>query len=110
MHGGAQQIRPFRRAYGDSGRGYAAVFSVAGGKWRARREYFKDRFVIFSGGKFELRKGQDIVIRAVKIMQDRHHDVVLVNSWFNAWQQSIDTMSARRICAGRRRRASMGKS
>ncbi len=56
------------------------------------REYLRDRFVIFSGGKFEFRKGQDLVIRAVKVLQDRHPDVFLINSWFNAWQQSIDTM------------------
>ena len=31
-----------------------------------------DRFVIFSGGKFELRKGQDLVLKAVKILQERH--------------------------------------
>jgi len=58
------------------------------------REFLKDRFVVFSGGKFEYRKGQDIVIRAVKVMQERHKDVVLVNAWFNAWQQSFDTMRA----------------
>lgn len=56
------------------------------------REFLRDRFVIFSGGKFELRKGQDIVIRAVKVLQDRHPDVFLVNSWFNPWPQSLDTM------------------
>ncbi len=56
------------------------------------REFLTDRFVIFSGGKFELRKGQDIVIRAVQIMQQRHPDVVLVNAWFNPWQHSFDTM------------------
>ncbi|HEY4329057.1 MAG TPA: glycosyltransferase family 4 protein, partial [Phycisphaerae bacterium] len=56
------------------------------------REFLKDRFVIFSGGKFELRKGQDIVIRAVKVLQERHPDVWLINSWFNPWQSSFDTM------------------
>jgi glycosyltransferase involved in cell wall biosynthesis len=56
------------------------------------REFLRDRFVIFSGGKFELRKGQDIVIRAAAVMQQRHADVVLVNAWFNPWQQSVETM------------------
>jgi len=56
------------------------------------REYFQDRFVIFSGGKFELRKGQDLVIRAVKVLQDRHPDVFFINAWFNPWQQSVDSM------------------
>jgi glycosyltransferase involved in cell wall biosynthesis len=56
------------------------------------REFLRDRFVIFSGGKFELRKGQDVVIRAVKVLQDRHPDVFFVNSWFNPWPQSLNTM------------------
>ncbi len=56
------------------------------------REFFRDQFVIFSGGKFEYRKAQDVVIRAVKVLQDRHPDVMLINAWHNAWPQSFDTM------------------
>ncbi|MBW1723620.1 MAG: hypothetical protein JRJ78_16420, partial [Deltaproteobacteria bacterium] len=48
-----------------------------------------DKFVVFSGGKLELRKGQDLVIRAFKVLQDRHEDVLLVNSWFNLWDASL---------------------
>ena len=58
------------------------------------RDYLKDAFVVFSGGKFEFRKGQDLVIRAFKVLQDRHRDVVLVNAWHNFWQFSIQTMCA----------------
>ena len=58
------------------------------------REFLADKFVVFSGGKFELRKGQDVVIRAVKVLQDRHADVVLVNAWHNPWQSSLETMRA----------------
>jgi glycosyltransferase involved in cell wall biosynthesis len=57
------------------------------------KEYFTDRFVIFSGGKFELRKGHDIVIKAYKVLQDRYPDVLLVTSWYNQWPQSINTMA-----------------
>jgi glycosyltransferase involved in cell wall biosynthesis len=57
------------------------------------KSYFKDRFVVFSGGKFELRKGQDIVLRAFKVLQDKYPDTLLVTSWYNFWQFSIDTMS-----------------
>ncbi|HWR39342.1 MAG TPA: glycosyltransferase family 4 protein [Patescibacteria group bacterium] len=60
--------------------------------YRREKEYFKDRFVIFSGGKFELRKGQDLVVRAVKTLQQRHADVLLVCSWYNAWPDSLATM------------------
>ncbi len=62
--------------------------------WHSEKSLFKDRFVIFSGGKFELRKGQDIVIKAYKILQDRHPDVMLVNAWFNPWPFSLKTMES----------------
>ena len=65
------------------------LFNSAG----SEKELFLDRFVVFSGGKFELRKGQDIVIRAYKVLQDRHPDVMLVNAWYNPWQFSMQTMS-----------------
>ncbi len=60
---------------------------------KSTKELYKDRFVIFSGGKLELRKGQDLVIRAFKALQDKYDDVLLVNSWYNHWDQSIATMS-----------------
>lgn len=53
-----------------------------------------DRFVIFSGGKFELRKGQDILIRAVRILQEKYADVYLVNCWYNLWPESLRQMSS----------------
>ena len=51
-----------------------------------------DTFVIFSGGKFELRKSQDIVLKAAGIMQKKYKDVYLVNSWYNLWPDSIKSM------------------
>ncbi len=58
----------------------------------SEKELFKERFVVFSGGKFEFRKGQDIVIRAFKVLQDRHPDVMLVTAWYNPWPFSMKTM------------------
>jgi len=52
----------------------------------------RDKFIIFSGGKFELRKGQDLVLRAVKILQDKYDDIVLMNLWQNPWKFSFETM------------------
>lgn len=52
------------------------------------------RFVIFSGGKFELRKGQDILLRAVKILQEKYPDIHLVNCWYNLWPESLRQMDA----------------
>lgn len=57
-------------------------------------------FTIFSGGKWEFRKGQDVVIAAVKVLMERHKDVRLVASWWNPWQQSIDTMMASHLLNG----------
>ena len=44
---------------------------------------YKDRFVIFSGGKFEYRKGQDIVLAAFKRFHAKHPDALLVTCWQN---------------------------
>ena len=44
---------------------------------------YRDRFVIFSGGKFEFRKGQDIVLAAFKIFHAKHPDALLVTCWQN---------------------------
>jgi len=52
-----------------------------------------DDFVIFSGGKFELRKGQDLVLKAVKILQEKYEDIVLVNCWYNIWPESMRLMA-----------------
>jgi glycosyltransferase involved in cell wall biosynthesis len=43
-----------------------------------------DRFVIFSGGKYEFRKGQDYVIKALAHMQQKYSDVYLVTLWEGA--------------------------
>jgi glycosyltransferase involved in cell wall biosynthesis len=51
-----------------------------------------EMFVIFSGGKFEYRKGQDLVLKAVKVLQERYQDVVLVNCWYNLWPQTMNLM------------------
>ena len=56
------------------------------------RRFLHDQFVVFSGGKFEFRKGQDIAIRAFKALQDRHRDVVLITAWFNPWSFSFKSM------------------
>lgn len=52
-----------------------------------------DLFVVFSGGKFELRKGQDIVLKAIGIMQQKYNDVILINAWYNLWPETMDSMA-----------------
>lgn len=50
---------------------------------------FADRFVVFSGGKLEYRKGQDIAIAAFKQFHSRHPEALLMVAWHNFWTQFI---------------------
>ena len=56
------------------------------------RRYLRDRFVIFSGGKIEYRKGQDLVVRAFKVLQDKYPDVMLMTAWHNPFGATWDSM------------------
>lgn len=51
------------------------------------------QFRIFSGGKFEYRKGQDLVIAAFKEFAKAHPEAHLVCSWFNPWPQLFHSMN-----------------
>lgn len=51
----------------------------------AKTGLFGDRFTVFSGGKLERRKGQDLVLRAFKVLRQRHDDVVLMTAWHSPW-------------------------
>jgi glycosyltransferase involved in cell wall biosynthesis len=58
----------------------------------ARQE--NGKFNIFSGGKFEFRKGQDLVLAAFKALMDKYPDLHLTTVWENLWPESAATMSA----------------
>ena len=60
---------------------------------------FGDRFVVFSGGKLEFRKGQDIVLAAFLHFQARHPDALLVTAWQNAWTEVGMTMAESPLAA-----------
>lgn len=49
-----------------------------------------NRFVVFSGGKLEYRKGQDIVVAAFRQFAKRHSDAVLATVWQNPWGTSAN--------------------
>jgi len=51
------------------------------------------KFTIFSGGKFEYRKGQDLVVAAFKALMDKYKDLHLVTMWENKWNSSLETMT-----------------
>jgi glycosyltransferase involved in cell wall biosynthesis len=62
-----------------------------------KRDFFKDRFLIFSGGKAEYRKAQDIVLAAFKVFSGRHPEAVLVTAWHNFWPQLIQTLDRSKL-------------
>lgn len=45
----------------------------------------ENRFVIFSGGKLEFRKGQDIVLEAFKVFHQKYPNSTLMTAWHNPW-------------------------
>jgi glycosyltransferase involved in cell wall biosynthesis len=51
----------------------------------ARTDQFEGKFTVFSGGKLDFRKGQDIVLAAFKRFAENHKDAVLVTAWQNLW-------------------------
>lgn len=57
-----------------------------------RGDRFGDWFVVFSGGKAEFRKGQDIVLAAFKDFHRRHPDSLLVTAWHNPWPSTVTTL------------------
>jgi glycosyltransferase involved in cell wall biosynthesis len=57
-----------------------------------KMNFFGDRFLIFSGGKAEYRKAQDIVLAAFKVFSDRHPEAMLVTAWYNHWPQLVRSL------------------
>jgi glycosyltransferase involved in cell wall biosynthesis len=45
------------------------------------------RFYVFTGGKVEFRKGQDLVMLAFREFSRRHDDAMLVTSWQSPWAE-----------------------
>ncbi len=50
-------------------------------------------FIVFSGGKYEFRKGQDYVIAAMRMFMRMRSDVILLTAWHNQWKESINSMN-----------------
>lgn len=61
-------------------------------KPRKKAGTFDDKFIVFSGGKLELRKGQDIVLAAFKEFHARHDDTLLLTNWLNPWAETAKNM------------------
>ncbi|CAN7361508.1 glycosyltransferase family 4 protein [Phenylobacterium sp. LjRoot219] len=57
------------------------------------------RFLVFSGGKLELRKGQDLAVAAFRKFAERHADAVLVAAWHSPWPQLARTVDQTGVAA-----------
>ena len=62
----------------------------------ARQGVLSDRFMVFSGGKLELRKGQDLVMAAFARFAKRHPEALLVSAWHSPWPQLAKTLDISR--------------
>lgn len=63
-----------------------------------RQGVLGDRFLVFSGGKLELRKGQDIVVAAFSRFAKRHPDAMLVSAWHSPWPALARGVDASGLC------------
>lgn len=59
-----------------------------------RAGWYRDRFVVFSGGKLEPRKGQDLVLRAFRAFAQRHPESLLVTAWQSPFPQFARALGA----------------
>jgi glycosyltransferase involved in cell wall biosynthesis len=57
------------------------------------------RFLVFSGGKLELRKGQDLVLAAFARFAAGHPEALLVTAWHSPWPQMAASVNASGIAA-----------
>ena len=63
-------------------------------------DLYPGRFIIFSGGKFEFRKGQDIVVAAYKRFRERHSDALLITCWQNLLEPEAAAFAEAGLCKG----------
>jgi glycosyltransferase involved in cell wall biosynthesis len=61
--------------------------------------WFGDRFCVFSGGKLEYRKAQDIVLAAFRVFAQRHPAALLVTAWHCPWQGLARSVDASGLAA-----------
>lgn len=57
------------------------------------RDHARGRFIVYSGGKLEFRKGQDITVAAFRRFHERHPDALLVAGWFSPWPTVAQSMA-----------------
>ncbi len=65
-----------------------------------RANLFPDRFVVFSGGKLEYRKAQDLVVAAFRRFHERHPEALLVCQWATHFPQLAAGLSRSTVVSG----------
>lgn len=59
-----------------------------------RQGLLPGRFKVFSGGKLEFRKGQDLTLLAFRAFHARHPEAMLVTAWHSPWPTVADSLTA----------------
>lgn len=57
------------------------------------------RFLVFSGGKLERRKGQDLALAAFRIFAARRPDALLVTAWRSFWGKAAASLDVSGLAA-----------
>ncbi|CAA6605279.1 hypothetical protein MTBLM1_50105 [Rhodospirillaceae bacterium LM-1] len=65
----------------------------------SRQKEKTGRFVVFSGGKLEFRKGQDVALEGFKRFHAKHPDSLLLTAWQNPWPGSAANIARGRYAA-----------
>ena len=60
-----------------------------------RADVLPGRFAVFSGGKLEHRKGQDLVLVAFRAFAQRHPEAILVTAWHSPWPIAALTLNGK---------------
>jgi glycosyltransferase involved in cell wall biosynthesis len=64
-----------------------------------RGDWSGDRFLVFSGGKLEHRKGQDIALAAFRRFAEKRPDALLVAAWRSPWPAVARTVDRSGLAA-----------
>jgi glycosyltransferase involved in cell wall biosynthesis len=59
-----------------------------------RSDLLPGRFAVFSGGKLEHRKAQDLVVLAFRAFASRHPEAILVTAWHSPWAMAAITVNS----------------
>jgi len=69
-------------------------------KPRPRNNKYNDHFVIYSAGKLEYRKAQDVVVAAFRKFQQKHPEALLIFAWANQWPKIMSTIENSKFTQG----------